>query len=389
MTGPAERVGPAFTAAYGGEPTGRWWAPGRINLIGEHTDYNDGFVLPLALAQGVAAAARVRDDGVLRVRSAQQDGEVSVRLDELAPGSVTGWAAYVAGIAWALRARGHDVPGLDVLVDGDVPVGAGLSSSAALGCAAVLAWDDLAGLGLGRTDLGRAEMAAVARSSENDLVGAPTGAMDQTASLRATEGHLLFLDTRSMAVEQVRFAPADHGLALLVLDSRTPHALVDGEYAERHRSCRTAAELLGVSALRDVRLDDLPAALARLGDDLLARRVRHVVTEDARVLEVVAALRAGGDPRVTGPVLTASHASMRDDFEISAPQVDAAVDAALAAGAYGARMTGGGFGGCVLALVDAGAVEATVTAVETAYAQRDFARPGSFVATAAAGAHRL
>ncbi len=384
MTGPAERVGPAFTAAYGGEPAGRWWAPGRINLIGEHTDYNDGFVLPLALAQGVAAAARVRDDGVLRVRSAQQSGEVTVRLDDIAPGRVPGWAAYVAGIAWALRARGHEVPGLDVLVDGDVPAGAGLSSSAALGCAAVLAWDDVAGLGISRT-----EMAAVARTSENDVVGAPTGVMDQTVSLRATRGHLLFLDTRSMAVEQVPFVPAEHGLALLVLDSRTPHALVDGEYAERHRSCREAAERLGVPALRDVTVAELPVVLPRLGDDLLARRVRHVVSEDARVLEVVAALRDGGDPRAIGPVLTASHASMRDDFEISAPQVDAAVDATLAAGAYGARMTGGGFGGCVLALVEADAVDATVAAVEAAYARRGFGPPGAFVATAARGAYRL
>ncbi len=384
MTAPTERVATEFAEAFGGKPEGRWWAPGRVNLIGEHTDYNDGFVLPLALAQGVAAAARVADEPVLRVRSAQLGATVEVPLATIAPGVPAGWAGYVAGVAWALREAGCDVPGLDVVIDGDIPVGAGLSSSAALECAAAVAWNDLGGLGLSLD-----ELAAAARRAENDVVGAPTGIMDQMASLHGRAGHLVFLDTRSLAVERVPFDPPSAGLALLVIDSKAPHALVEGEYAERRRSCEQAATILGVPALRDVTVGDLDAALDRLDDDLLRRRVRHVVTENARVLEVVAALRAGDDPRTIGPALTASHASMRDDFEITVPEIDTAATAALDAGAHGARMTGGGFGGCVLALVDTDAVEPVVLAVEAAYDAAGFRPPVAFLATAADGARRL
>jgi galactokinase len=388
VTRPADRVAGEFTATFGGEPDGRWWAPGRVNLIGEHTDYNDGFVLPLALAQGVAAAARAADRPVLRVRSIQREETVELPLADIAPGAVDGWAAYVGGVAWALRQRGHDVPGLDVVVDGDVPAGAGLSSSAALECAVAVAWNDLAGLGLSRDDL-----ADVARHAENDVVGAPTGGMDQMASLHGRAGNLVFLDMRSLAAELVPFDPPAAGLALLVVDTHAPHAHVSGEYAERRRSCEEAARILGVRALRDVAAADLDGALVRLGDgpdgDLLRKRVRHVVTEDARVLDVVDALRSGADPRSVGPALSASHASMRDDFEITVPQVDTAVEAALAAGAHGARMTGGGFGGCILALVEADAVDATAGAVEKAYADAGFRPPSAFVAVAAEGAHRL
>jgi galactokinase len=381
---PAERVATEFAETFGGKPEGRWWAPGRVNLIGEHTDYNDGFVLPLALEQGVAAAARLADGPVLRVHSAQLGATVEVPLATIAPGVPAGWAGYVAGVAWALREAGHEVPGLDVVVDGDIPVGAGLSSSAALECAVAVAWNDLGGLALSLDDL-----AAAARRAENDVVGAPTGVMDQMASLHGRAGHLVFLDTRSLAVEPVPFDPPSAGLALLVIDSKAPHALVEGEYAERRRSCEKAAAILGVRALRDVPLDGLDEALARLGDELLQKRVRHIVTENARVLEVVAGLRAGDDPRTIGPALTASHASMRDDFEITVPEIDTAAAAALDAGAHGARMTGGGFGGCVLALVEADAVEAVVRSVEAAYDAAGFRPPVAFVATAAGGARRL
>jgi len=381
---PAERVETEFAETFGGKPEGRWWAPGRVNLIGEHTDYNDGFVLPLALEQGVAAAARRADGPVLRVRSVQQDETVEVPLDDIAPGTPPGWASYVAGVAWALRQNGSDVPGLDVVVDGDIPVGAGLSSSAALECAVAVSWNDLGGLGLSLDAL-----AAAARRAENDVVGAPTGVMDQMASLHGRAGHLVFLDTRSLAVEPVPFDPPSAGLALLVIDSKAPHALVDGEYAERRRSCERAVEMLGVRALRDVGLDDLDDALARLDDDMLRKRVRHVVTENARVLEVVAVLRAHENLSAIGPALTASHASMRDDFEITVPEIDTVVTAALGAGAHGARMTGGGFGGCVLALVDTAAVEPVVRAVEAAYDAAAFRPPSAFVATACGGARRL
>ncbi|HVH23000.1 MAG TPA: galactokinase [Pseudonocardia sp.] len=384
MSGPAERASAEFAEAFGGAPDGIWWAPGRVNLIGEHTDYQDGFVLPLALATGVAAAARATDRPLLRARSLQQRSTVELPFAEIKPGAVDGWVAYVAGVAWALREAGHDVPGLDVVVDGNVPVGAGLSSSAALECSVAVAWNDLGGLGLSRDDL-----AAAARRAENDVAGAPTGVMDQMASLHGRAGHLVFLDTRSLAVEPVPFDPAVADLALLVIDTKAPHALVDGEYAERHRSCARATEQLGVTALRDVPVDRLDEALARLDDELLRKRVRHVVTENARVLDVVTALRSGDDPRRIGPTLTASHASMRDDFEITVPEVDTAVSAALDAGAHGARMTGGGFGGCVLALLEADHVESVLGAVETAYATAGFHPPVGFVAVAADGARRL
>jgi len=220
------------------------------------------------------------------------------------------------------------------------------------------------------------------------VAGAPTGMMDQMASLHGCAGHLVFLDTRTRHVEHVPFDPPAAGLALLVIDSRAPHALVDGEYAERFTSCAHAAKELGVPALRDIGPDDLAAALARLDSDLLRRRVRHVVTENARVLDVVDALRAGADPRSIGAILTASHDSMRDDFEITVPEIDTAVTAALAAGAHGARMTGGGFGGCVVALVDADAVEPVTGAVTAAYADAGYRPPIAFVATAADGAGR-
>ncbi|MGD9532073.1 galactokinase [Pseudonocardia sp.] len=377
---PARRAAALFTETFGSRPDGLWWAPGRVNLIGEHTDYNDGFVLPFALGHGVAAAARVGTEPVLRVRSGQQAEIVELPLADVAPGTVSGWSAYVAGVAWALLQDGHRLPGLDLVVDGDVPLGAGLSSSAALECAVALAWNDLAGLGLSRTAL-----AGIARRAENEVVGAPTGVMDQMASLHGREGNLVFLDTRSLGVEHIPFDLASAGLALLVVDSRTPHALVSGEYAERRRSCRLAAERLGVPALRDAALDDL----ARLDDDLLLRRARHVVTEDARVAEVVAALRAGADPRAIGPLLTTSHASMRDDFEITVPPVDLAVTTALDAGAHGARMTGGGFGGCVIALVDRDDAEPIARRVEAAYAGAGHGPPAAFTTRAHEGAGRL
>ncbi|WP_068250665.1 galactokinase, partial [Janibacter corallicola] len=371
---PVERARTAFAEVFGGAPQGCWWAPGRVNLIGEHTDYQGGFVLPLALPQGAAVAARARSDRVLRVHSLHAGGTAEIDLDDVAPGTPEGWLGYLAGVGWALTQAGHRVPGLDVVLDSDVPIGAGLSSSAAIECAVAVAWDDLAGLGLDRDAL-----AAAARRAENDVVGAPTGVMDQMASLHGQEGSLMFLDTRSMDIEQVPLELAEHGLALLVIDTRAPHALVDGEYAERHASCARGAQLLGVSELRDVPVEGLTDRLATLEDDLLRRRVRHVVTENDRVMRLVGVLRSGADPRSAGTLMTASHVSMRDDFEITVPQVDAAVDAVLAAGAHGARMTGGGFGGCVLALVEAGSAGAVFNAVAGAYEEAGFDPPTSFI----------
>ena len=341
-----------FRERFGGEPDGVWLAPGRANLMGEHTDYNEGFVLPFALGQGVTAAAS-RRAGRLTVCSRQEPGDtVEVDLDGLAPGRVTGWAAYPAGVAWALEAAGHRVPGACIAIDSDVPAGAGLSSSAALECATALALTSLAGL-----DVPRAELVTIARRAENEFAGVPTGIMDQSASLLCRSGHALLLDCRTLETSQVPFDPAAGGAGLLLINTRARHELADGEYGRRRAECEEAARRLGIRSLRD--LTDL-ADTGSLTDPVLRRRVRHVFTDNQRVLEVVALLRAPSGPsadtyREIGRLLTQAHASLRDDFEVSWPEADAAVEAAVGAGAYGARMIGGGFGGSVLALVPAAA----------------------------------
>jgi len=382
MTDVPSRAEAGFLSLFGNRPTGVWAAPGRVNLIGEHTDYNDGYVLPFALPRRVVVAAEADRELVWRVWS-EEAGE-TVEFDAAAldrPGGVAGWAAYVAGVVWAVRSAGYDVPGAALAIASDVPPGAGLSSSAALESAVLTALADLGGL-----PLPVEERPALAQRAENEYVGMPCGIMDQSASIRAEAGHALFLDCRTLAVEQIPFDVATAGLAVLVIDSRAPHRHAGGEYASRRRSCEEAAALLGVPALRDV--TDLDAALAALPDPVTRRRVRHVVTENARVRDTVALLRAGR-VREIGPLLTASHASMRDDFEITVPEVDLAVSAARAAGALGARMTGGGFGGCVLALVERDSAERVAGAVAAAYASAGYAAPTWFTAEPGPGATRL
>ncbi|GAA5193160.1 galactokinase [Rugosimonospora acidiphila] len=370
----------SFTDIFGQAPTGVWSAPGRVNLIGEHTDYNEGFVLPFALPLRTTVEASAPDSPLWTVWSEQTGETVSFGPDDLAPGRVGGWAGYVAGVVWSLRQSGLDVGGARFAVSSDVPVGSGLSSSAALECAVLTALVDLGGL-----DLPAAKRPTVAQAAENGYVGVPTGIMDQSASTLCRAGHALFLDCRTLAVEHIPFDLTADGLSILVVDSKAPHRHTDNEYAVRRETCERAAAALGLPALRDV--TDLDAALAALPDEVMRRRVRHVVTEDQRVLDTVALLRTG-KVREIGPLLTASHASMRDDYEITVPEVDIAVEAALAAGAHGARMTGGGFGGCVLALVDAAAADAVGTAVAEAFAANGFTAPAWFVAVASEGAHR-
>jgi galactokinase len=381
----ANRATAAFTERFGTAPEGVWAAPGRVNVIGEHTDYNGGYVLPVALAHTTRAAVARRDDGLLALASRQHpDRSVEVALADLAPGTPSGWAGYPAGVVHDLR---EQVPsGLSVLVDGDVPSGAGLSSSAALECAVAFALRDLLGL-----DLSLEDLVDVARRAENDFVGAPTGMLDQSASLLCTAGQALFLDTRDRSSEQVPFDLAAAGLALLVIDSGTTHDHADSGYGDRRRECEEAAARLGVDLLREI--DDV-AALAPLDDgtpegDVLHRRARHVVTEDARVLEVVAELRGNADPRRIGPVLTAGHESLRDDFEISVPLLDAIVESAVSAGAHGARMVGGGFGGSAIALVEADAVDSVTAAVTERFEREGQPAPRTFVTVPSAGARRL
>jgi galactokinase len=370
-----------FSESYGRPPQGLWVAPGRVNLIGEHTDYNDGYVLPIALREAVYVAGAARDDGRLRVGSVQAEGVFEAAVADLAPDpDHGGWAAYVAGVAWALAGAGVPVPGADLLVDGRVPLGAGLSSSAALECAVGAALVDLAGASVEPGDLAR-----LAQRAENDFVGAPTGLMDQTAAVLCTAGHALLFDVRTLATRQVPFRPADAGLSLLVIDTGVRHEHAGGEYGDRRRSCEAACAELGVASLRDV--DDL-AVVEALADDVLRRRARHVVTENARVLAAVAALEAG-DWAGLGAAMTASHVSLRDDYEVSCAELDVAVDAALAAGAVGARMTGGGFGGCAVALVPLEVVDAARSALTEGYAAYGWDGPGVRAVEPSAGARRL
>ncbi|MFI9531567.1 galactokinase [Micromonospora rosaria] len=380
----ADRATAAFRTGYGEPPAGRWAAPGRVNLIGEHTDYNDGYVLPFALPLRTVVAAAPQPGTTWTVRSELAGEPVTFGVDQVTgAGRVPGWAGYVAGVVWALRAAGHPVPGARLAIASDVPLGAGLSSSAALEAAVLAALVDLGGL-----DLPADARPRLAQRAENEYVGAPTGIMDQSAVIRCRAGHALFLDCRTEAVDHIPFDLAADGLAVLVVDSRAPHRHADGEYAARRAACERAARVLGVPALRDVGVADLADALDRLPDDETRRRLRHVVTENQRVLDTVDLLRADRI-REIGPLLTASHASMRDDFEITVPEVDTAVEAALAAGALGARMTGGGFGGCVLALVDAAAADSVAAAVATAYAARGFTAPAHFTALPTHGTTQL
>ena len=321
MGGRAGRLADAFRARTGRTPAGVWAAPGRVNLIGEHTDYNDGFVLPLAIDRSVLAAVGAPRGGRLACWSLQEAATVDLALADL-----------------------NDL--------------------------------DIAGL----------ERAKLARRAENAFVGAPTGLMDQAASTLCTRGHALFFDCRTAEAEQVLFDTASAAMEILVLDTKTPHALVDSEYAARRASCEEAARLLGVAALRDV--TDLDSALQRLPDPVIQRRVRHVVSENARVLEAVEVLRAGRIADLA-PLLDASHASMRDDFEITVPQVDLAVETARASGALGARMTGGGFGGCIIALVPAGDVERIGSDIARGFADTGYGPPAHFAAHPSAGAQRL
>ena len=383
MTTPLD-LATAFTDRFGTEPDGLWSAPGRVNVIGEHTDYNDGFVLPFAIRHAATIATAVRPDRTVRVAStfAPGDEPVTADLDALEEGSVKGWAAYPLGVLWAMEQSGYPCPGMDILVDSAVPVGAGLSSSAALECAVAVAVNEVAAAGVSRR-----ELATIGQLAENRMVGAPTGIMDQSASLLGEPGHAVFLDCRS---GESRLVPLDlegAGLELMVIDTRVSHSHATGGYVARRRSCELGAELMGVAALRDLPVGELAEAAGVLDEETF-RRVRHIVTENVRVQDAVGVLMAEG-PEALGPLLVASHASMRDDFEISCPELDTAVDAALDAGALGARMTGGGFGGSAIALVRVGDVPAIRAAVEGAFSIAGFRTPAIFGVLPGAGAGRI
>lgn len=385
----ARRVTNAFAEIVGEAPAGVWSAPGRVNLIGEHTDYNAGLCLPIALPHRTYAAAAGRADGVLSVTSLAEGlgGEPTVvPVAEISWERPGGWAGYVAGVLWALREEGYAVGGLDLVIDSSVPIGAGLSSSAALSCAVAAAVSDIYSLDLLGHEDSRKVLAQAAVRAENDIVGAPTGGMDQTVALLAEEGHALRLDFRSGDTRAVPLDLDAAGLELLVCDTRASRALADGRYAERRASCEQAAQVLRVATLREITIADLSEALDRL-DEVDARRVRHVVTENARVEDCVDAFSRHEFAEV-GRLFVASHTSLRDDFEVSCPELDAAVEEALAVGALGARMTGGGFGGSAIALLPADLVESATAAIEARFDREGWQAPDCFSVRPAAGAGR-
>ena len=369
-----------FADTYGREPDGTWFAPGRVNLMGG-PDYTEGFVLPFALGAGITlAAARRPDRRIVLVSRQQRTGQVVFDIDTLEPGSVRGWAAYPAGVAWALRQAGHLAKGADIAIDADLPAGAGLSSSAALECATALALTELH-----QVPVPRPELAALARRAENDFAGIPSGIMDQIAALLSQAGHALLLDCRTGTGTPVPLDPGAAGLTLLVIDTRAPHVLGDGRYAERRRDCERAASALQVRSLRDV---TDAGQLTALSDPSLRRVAGHVLAEQRRVRHAADLLRAGHQASL-GPLLTASHHSLRDRFQFSWPQADEAVAAAIGAGAAGARMTGGGFGGSVIALVPAGRAAQVRRAVTGRFARHHWAAPHFLDAVPSDGARRL
>ncbi|KAB8195879.1 galactokinase [Nonomuraea phyllanthi] len=368
------RVVEAFRAAFGASPEAVWRAPGRVNLIGEHTDYNDGFVLPFAVPWGVTAAVTPRADRTIRLLSLQSPGET---LTLAGHDEARGWARYVVGVFEML---GDRVAGADVAIDGDVPAGAGLSSSAALEVSVASALNDLHDLGM--TPM---ELALLSQKAENDFVGMPCGIMDQAASALCEEGHALFLDCRSLGSRNIPLDLASHGLSMLIIDTQVHHEHANGEYAKRRAECESAARKLGVPALRDV--TDLAAALEQLqGDE--RKRTMHVVTENHRVEALVGLLRAGAVTEI-GALMNASHLSLRDQYEVTSPELDVAVEAAVKGGARGARMTGGGFGGSAIALVPVERLPEVEKTVSDAFAEHGFQAPRFLPATAAPGAHRL
>ncbi|WP_298742092.1 galactokinase [uncultured Microbacterium sp.] len=385
----AEQAEGLFQELTGTEPAGRWSSPGRVNLIGEHTDYNDGFVFPFAIDFRTVVALGLRSDGRIRVVSTFDPVPVEIALADLDAffparrDEIVEWARYPLGVAWALL-DGRDAAaftGVDIAIASDVPVGAGLSSSAAIEGATASALNDVWDLGLDRIALAQA-----GRRAENEAVGAPTGIMDQMASMRGQADAGIFLDCRSFEAQVIELGFTAAGLDILVIDTRVSHAHSTGGYGERRASCEQGAAIMGVPALRDLSVGDLARA-EELMDDVTFRRVRHVVTEDQRVLDTVRTLREEG-PRAIGALLDASHVSMRDDFEISVPELDLAVETARTAGAIGARMTGGGFGGSAIALVEHAQVDAVRAAVETAFADAGFTAPNIFTVHPSEGARR-
>lgn len=392
-----------FTSTFGTEPEGVWAAPGRVNLIGEHVDYAGGICLPFALTQLTAAAMSRRDDDVVKVVSIMPGGdtpsEFEISLSEVGPKNPDNWAGYAVGSIWAGR-ESKTIPGdcgFNIALVSDVPLGAGLSSSAALECSVALGAYELCS-GEAVTDEVRTALVPACIRAENEVVGASTGGLDQRISLMGHEGHALEIDYKDDSIHQIPADFASHGLAILVINTNAPHSLADGQYASRRGVIDAVSDAFGTT------LRNVDGAVDKAGEwaaehvpdgedkdewvDVVRRRVRHVVTEIDRTATAVEQLK-NADFEAFGVSMGASHASLRDDYEVTCPELDTAVDAAKAAGAIGARMTGGGFGGSAIALIRSDAVEKTAEAVAQAAHDAGLVEPEFLVAVPSAGARRL
>jgi galactokinase len=368
-----------FLETFGAEPDLVAAAPGRVNLIGEHIDYSDGFVLPFAIKDRTLVAARIRNDSTVRIASAQRRNKiVTVDINQVKPGLKGEWERYALGVLWALGVK----KGVDLLIDGNVPLGAGLSSSAALECSVATAMNHLFDLGFNLEELAR-----LTQKAENQYVGVPCGIMDQSVSLMATQGSALLLDCRDLSTKNIPFDVASSGLELLIIDTQAHHALTDGGYAERRASCESVVAKLGITSLRELSMEQLESSRALLTETEFVR-ARHAVSEMKRVLECVVALR-NSDFEKVGHLINQSHASLRDDYTVSCPELDTAVDAALSAGALGSRMVGGGFGGSAIALIQASKSAETIKVIEKAFSSKGFKAPRFFTSLPSQGAELL
>jgi galactokinase len=368
-----------FLETFGEEPDLVAAAPGRVNLIGEHIDYSEGFVLPFAIKDRTMVAARKRDDSIVRIASAQRRNKiVTVDIKDVKPGLKGEWERYALGVLWSMGVKS----GVDLLIDGHVPLGAGLSSSAALECSVATAMNHLFDMGFNLEELAR-----LTQKAENQYVGVPCGIMDQSVSLMATNGFALLLDCRDLSTRNIPFDVASHGLELLIIDTQAHHALTDGGYAERRASCESVAAKLHVKSMRELTIAQLDSSRDQLSETQYIR-ARHAITEMKRVLDCVEALSSGDFVNV-GQLMNQSHLSLRDDYNVSCPELNTAVEASLTAGALGSRMVGGGFGGSAIALIQASKTSETISAVEKAFADRKFKAPRFFTSLPSQGAELL
>jgi galactokinase len=368
-----------FLETFGEEPDLVAAAPGRVNLIGEHIDYSDGFVLPFAIKDRTLVAARKRNDSTVRIASAQRRNKiVTVDINNVKPGLKGEWERYALGVLWALGVK----EGVDLLIDGHVPLGAGLSSSAALECSVATAMNHLFDMGYNLEELAR-----LTQKAENQYVGVPCGIMDQSVSLMATQGFALLLDCRDLSTKNIPFDVASSGLELLIIDTQAHHALTDGGYAERRASCESVVAKLGITSLRELTMEQLEKSHGLLTETEFVR-ARHAVTEMQRVLDCVKAL-SDSNFELVGELLNQSHASLRDDYTVSCSELDTAVEASLTAGALGSRMVGGGFGGSAIALIQASKTTETIKAIEKAFSSKRFKAPRFFTSLPSQGAELL